>query len=270
METISLDHHQGVAVVTLNRPEARNAMNVQMAVELGDTLNRLRTDESVHSVVLSGAGGTFCSGGDMRESASRPPRSHERRRADMDVYARIVREGLAIDKPVVAAVDGSAFGAGLSIALLADIVLVSTRVRLSCTFQRMGLAPDTGALYTLPRVVGLQRAKELVFSAREFGATEAVAMGMALEELPHEELMPRAMAIATSFSGASATALSVSKRALQASLGSDLNTVLELEASGQAVASGAEYLLDAARRFVNRQPLRFQWPARVSTRSKDI
>jgi enoyl-CoA hydratase/carnithine racemase len=128
---------------------------------------------------------------------------------------------MALDKPLIAAVDGVAFGAGLSMALFADIVLVSTRARLAMVFHRMGLVPDVGAFFNLPRIVGLQRAKELIYSAREFGADEAVRMDLALEALPPEALLPRAMELAGSFEGTSPIAFSLSKRALQASLQGD-------------------------------------------------
>src|SRR5690606_33261774 len=136
-----------------------------------------------------------------------------------------------------------------SLALWADIVLVSDRVRMAMVFHRIGLVPDVGAWYTLPRVVGLQRAKEVIFSAREFGAQEALHMNLALETLAPEVLLARAMEIAHSFEGASATAMSLSKRALQASLQTDLTTMLEMEASAQAVAGSSQYTREAVRRF---------------------
>lgn len=264
MSAVLTDIKESVAHIVLNRPEARNALNVQMATELADAFARARYDANVRTVLITGSAGAFCSGGDMRESGTRPPRSHEQRRSDMDIYARIVREALEMDKPIVAAVNGAAYGAGFSIALLADIILCSDDARFSAVFQRMGLAPDTGMLYTLPRVVGLQRAKELVFSAREVRAPEALALGIAMEVVPAAQLQARAWQVVQSLVGASPIAMSVSKRALNASLGSDLSTMLELEASGQAVVAGADYLKEAARRFVAKEPPLFNWPSSVS------
>ena len=157
-------------------------------------------------------------------------------------------------------VDGVAFGAGLSMALYADIVLVSTRARLAMVFHRIGLVPDVGAWYQLPRVVGLQRAKELIYSAREFGADEAVRMNIALEALAPEALMPRAMELARSLAGASPTAFSLSKRALAATLQSDLETMLDMEASSQAIALSSAYFREAIRRFAAKEPAQFCWP----------
>jgi enoyl-CoA hydratase/carnithine racemase len=167
---------------------------------------------------------------------------------------------MALDKPVIAAIDGVAFGAGLSLALLADLMLVSSRARLAMVFHRIGLVPDVGAWYTLPRAVGLQRAKELIYSAREFGADEAVRMNMALEVTAPEALLPRALQLAQSLAKSSPTAFSLSKQALQASLQSDFNTMLEMEATAQAVAGSSEYFREAIRRFAAREPAQFNWP----------
>src|SRR5262249_38372575 len=146
-----------------------------------------------------------------------------------DGMARYRRLTLALHdfpRPVIAAVDGVAFGAGMSLALLADLVLLSDRARLCMVFQRVGLIPDCGALYTLPRLVGLQQAKALMLSAREIGAGEAVAMGLALEVVPAQQLHVRARQLAQAIAEGSPTALSITKQALDASLQSDLTTML--------------------------------------------
>lgn len=256
----------GVAILTLNRPEVKNALDAATTDALVGLLRELRDDEAVRSVLLCGAGGDFCAGGDLKAMGQGGARSVEQRRAGMGRYRELATALAALDKPVVAAIDGIAYGAGLSLALLADIVLVSERARMAMVFHRVGLVPDVGAWYTLPRVVGLQRAKELIFSAREFGAAEALRMNLAMEVLPPAELMPRALEIARSFDGASATALSLSKQALQASLQSDLNAMLDLEAASQAIAGASEYAREAVRRFGAREPAQFRWPGPPKTK----
>jgi enoyl-CoA hydratase/carnithine racemase len=260
--TLLFEPSGGVATVTLNRPAAKNALDTTTADELTALFRALHRDETVRAIVLTGAGGSFCAGGDVKAMGQGAPRSAEQRRAGMQRYRDLTTTLAALDKPLIAAIDGVAYGAGLSLALLADIVLVSERVRFAMVFHRIGLVPDLGAWYTLPRVVGLQRAKELVFSAREVGAAEALQMGLALEVLAPAALLPRALAIAHSFEGASATAMSLSKQALQASLQSDLGTMLDLEASAQAIAAGSDHARESVRRFVAREPAQFQWPAR--------
>ena len=263
MKTLDYRLDDGVATLTLNRPEAKNALDRTMADELGECLAAIRADESVRVLVLAGAGGAFCAGGDVKAMGQGGPRTPEQRRAGMARYTRICTELMALDRPVIAAVDGVAYGAGFSLALMCDIVLLSERARLCMVFQRIGLVPDMGAFYTLPRVVGLQRAKELIFSAREIDAAEALRLGLAMEVVPAEALAARAQAIARSFAGASPVAMSIAKRALQASLGSDLQTLLEIESSGQALASNSDYAKEAVRRFAAREPAQFRWPPAV-------
>ncbi|KAF1068532.1 enoyl-CoA hydratase/isomerase family protein [Variovorax sp.] len=260
MKTLDYRLDDGVATLTLDRPEAKNALDPTMADELGECLAAIRADEAVRVLVLAGAGGAFCAGGDVKAMGQGGPRTPEQRRAGMARYTRICTELMALDRPVIAAVDGVAYGAGFSLALMCDIVLLSERARLCMVFQRIGLVPDMGAFYTLPRVVGLQRAKELIFSAREIDATEALHLGLAMEVVPAEALAARAQAIARSFAGASPVAMSIAKRALQASLGSDLQTLLEIESSGQALASNSDYAKEAVRRFAAREPAQFRWP----------
>jgi 2-(1,2-epoxy-1,2-dihydrophenyl)acetyl-CoA isomerase len=262
MQTLTYELRGNVAAVTLNRPEARNALNAAMAQELGDLLARLRVDEEVRVILLCGAGGAFCSGGDVKSMGEGRNRSLEQRRANFQVFQRVAVELLAMDKPVVAAAQGVAFGAGLSLLLLCDLVLLSSDARMSMVFQRIGLVPDLAAMYTLPRAVGLQRAKELVFSAREITAAEALALGIATEVLAATELAPRAEQVAQALAGASPVALALAKRGLGVSLQSDAATMLELEASAQAIAGGSAYVQEAARRFAAKEAPQFRWPAR--------
>jgi len=251
---------EGVLQLTLNRPEKLNSFNEAMHLALRAGIERAHADATIRAVLITGAGKGFCAGGDVKGMADGASRTVEQRRAGMARYAELARALASLDKPLIAAVDGVAFGAGLSMALYADIVLVSTRARLAMVFHRIGLVPDVGAWYQLPRVVGLQRAKELIYSAREFGADEAVRMNIALEALAPEALMPRAMELARSLAGASPTAFSLSKRALAATLQSDLETMLDMEASSQAIALSSAYFREAIRRFAAKEPAQFCWP----------
>ncbi len=254
---------RGVATLTLNRPAVKNAIDRQMGDALGDYFAAVRQDEQVRVLVIQGAGHDFCAGGDVSGMAAGGTRSAAQARVDMQRYRRMTRALHDLDIPVIACVDGVAYGAGFSLALLADMVLVSDRARFSMAFQRVGLIPDCGALYTLPRIVGLQRAKELIFSGRVLGAEEARQIGIAMEVLPADRLQARAMQIAHSLVGASPTAVALGKRALNASLDSNLDAMLEIEASGQALALGSPYLDESRRRFLAKEPPQFQWPAQV-------
>lgn len=261
-DVLQVTRDRSVAILTMNRPEAKNALSFDLTDALLDQLVALRRDETVRSVVLTGGGGNFSSGGDVKTMGRLGDRTPEQRRQGMQRYRDLAVALMNLDKPLIAAVDGVAYGAGLSMALTADMVLVSERVRMCVVFHRIGLVPDVGAWFNLPRIVGLQRAKELVFSAREFNAAEALQMGVAMEVLSPDALLPRALAIAHSFEGAPPTALSLSKQALQASLQSDLTTMLDMEATAQAVAGSSAYARESVRRFAAKEPAQFKWPTR--------
>lgn len=258
METITYTVADGVATLTLNRPTQKNALDGVMRNEIGEVIAELRRDRGIQALVITGAGGAFCAGGDLRGlNTGGNVEVARNRMADLHLW---VQDLLTLDRPVIAAVDGPAFGAGFGLALAADIIIASPRARFCLSFQRLGLIPDCGVLYTLPRVVGLQRAKELCFSAREVDAEEARQLGIVLEIQPVEKLAERARQMALSFSLASATAMSISKNALNASLNCNLATMLELEATGQGLARSTDYHRDAIGRFLRKEPVLFQWP----------
>lgn len=259
-ETILFRRDLGVATITLNRPTARNALSVRMANELCDALAAIRSDATVRAVVLHGAGNAFCAGGDVRATHQAGQRTSEDVHAVFECFRRLTMALHDMDRPVIAAADGVAYGAGFSLLLLSDIVLLSTRARLCMAFQRIGLVPDCGAMFTLPRAIGLQRAKDLMFSAREVQADEALQLGLAMEILPPEGLLPRAAQLANAFCGASPAAVRTCKRGLDASLQSDMETVLTMEAAFQSISLASEYTKEAASRFMAKQPLRFEWP----------
>lgn len=263
-ETLVLGRERGVATVMLNRPAARNALSAQMARELCEALATLRQDPRVRVIVLHGAGGAFCAGGDMGATHRAGRRSADTIEAGYDCFRQLTQALHDMDRPVIAAADGVAYGAGFSLLLLCDIVLLGSEARLCMAFQRMGLVPDCGAMYTLPRWVGLQRAKELMFSARELRAEEACALGIALEVLPPEALLPRALAMAHAFGEGSEAALRMTKRGLNASFDCTLSSMLALESTSQGIALASDYVAQSAQRFAAREQPRFQWPAAAS------
>lgn len=262
MNTVDCRISEGVATVTLNRPQARNAISADMKAALAELVPAMAANDAVQAVVLTGAGGAFCAGGDLRGMAeARPTMTHEGWRQRMLDVQPWLTQLIQLGKPLIAAVDGPAFGAGFGLALAADIVLASERARFCLSFMRVGLGPDFGLVYTLPRVVGVQRAKELMLSAREVEAAEAQRLGIVMEVLPVERLLPRAEALARSFTGASPLAVQFIKQDVAQSLASDLPTMLALEAEHQACCFGSRYQAEAVQRFLDKQPPLFQWPA---------
>jgi 2-(1,2-epoxy-1,2-dihydrophenyl)acetyl-CoA isomerase len=259
MEAIQFNVHDQVATLTLNRPVQRNAMDETMKRELTEALRGVQADRSVRALVIAGAGGVFCAGGDIRAMQGAVLDSAGWRERMSQVHD-FIGPLIQLDRPVIAAVDGAAYGAGFSLALAADFVLASPQARFCMSFMRVGLVPDCGAFYTLPRVVGAQRAKELMLSAREVGVDEALRLGIVMEVHSADALLARAQAMAASFVHASPAAVSMIKRAVAASAYNDLNALLEIEANAQAVAFGTPQHREAIARFLDKQAARFQWP----------
>lgn len=257
-DAVLYDLRDGVATITLNRPARRNALDDETRNALARQIDQIERDRTVRAVVLTGSDGVFCAGGDLRAIRAAELDNdgwRERMREAQIWLARL----LSLDRAVVAAVDGPAFGAGFSLALAADVVVASPRARFCLSFMRLGLVPDFGVLHTLPRIVGVQRAKELMLSAREVTADEARALGIVSELLPPEQLLQRAQRIAASFVNASPLAVSLVKRSLAAGP-TNLHTMLEMEADAQALCFGSVQHKAALARFLAKQPALFQWP----------
>ena len=258
METIRYEVAEGVATLTLNRPAQRNAVDLTMREEIAQCLAELKRDREVRALVLTGAGGAFCAGGDLRGIGSAQLDGAGWRARMKDAHAW-VGALISLDRPVIAAVDGPAFGAGFSLALAADFVVASPRARFCLSFMKLGLVPDFGAFYTLPRIVGVQRAKELMLSAREVAADEAQRLGIVFEIVDADRVLARAQALAATFVGASPMAVSLVKRAVAAAPGASLDTMLDFEADAQALCFGNADHREAVARFLNKQPATFRW-----------
>ena len=261
MSALEIERHGATALVVMNRPHARNALGAEMREGFARAVPELRDDPSVRALVLTGAGGHFCAGGDIKNLAPAG--------AGQDIFEgrerirslhRWFDELIDIEKPVIAAVDGVAFGAGLSMALAADFVLASPRATFCCVFSRIGYVPDLGAMYLLPRAVGLSRAKELAFTARVLDAQEAKAIGI-VHEIVEGDLREAALALAERFHGAPAGAIGIAKSVMNRAFESDRHTVYAQEAMAQALCRESAFHQEAARRFAAKEPPLYQWPA---------
>lgn len=260
MSGVHFERRGSTALLTLDSAETRNALAGPVKDGLQDALAQVRADPGIRAVVLAGANGAFCAGGDLKAIQAAAQCDSDGLRDRMLATHALYRELLMLDRPLIAAVDGAAYGAGFSLALAADIVLVTPRARFCMVFMRIGLVPDCGATYTLPRVVGPQRARELFLSAREVGAAEALALGIAMEQHAADGLLPRALALADSFAQASPLAVKLVKR-FTCDPGA-LDAALEEEASAQALCFQTAPHHAAVQRFFDKQPPAFRWPAR--------
>ena len=260
METINFEVKDGVATLTLNRPARKNAIDAIMREELKEVIFSLPQRRDLRALIITGAGGTFCAGGDIIVIGAGTLTPEEGRMRMRHDYLSWIETLLRLEIPVICAVEGAAFGAGFSLALTADIVLAAPDSRFCLSFMRLGLIPDCAAFYTLPRIVGVQRAKELAFSARELSADQALELGIVLEVVPQGRVLERAQQMAACFASAAPSALALTKRALNVSMSSSLDTMMDIESAGQAVARTTPWHTDAVQRFLNKKPSAFQWP----------
>ena len=224
-----------VGTITLNRPEALNSTHDTLYRELGGLIRDIAADPAVGAVVLTGAGRGFCAGADVKSMKADAPML-ERRARHRWILRDILRPLIALEKPVIAAVNGAAVGAGFNIALACDIIIASEKAMFSQIFTKLALVPDLGGLYLLTRVVGLNKAKELCFTAKKISAAEGAELGFVNHVVPHDDLMPRAQALAAEIAAGPATSLAMIKTLLNKSSTATLDQMLEYESFAQAVA----------------------------------
>jgi 2-(1,2-epoxy-1,2-dihydrophenyl)acetyl-CoA isomerase len=255
-ESILFEARSGVATITLNRPDVLNSFTMPMAAELQQALRVCAEDDGIRAVLLTGAGRAFCAGQDLSEAAPAdgspaPPIGEIVRRT----YNPTVRAIRVIEKPVVAAVNGVAAGAGANLALACDVVLAADTASFVQAFAKIGLIPDTGGTFFLPRLVGLARATALAFFGDKLSATDAQAMGMIYRVVEASRLLDEAGSIARRLATLPTRGLGLTKRAFNQSLANDLDAQLEVEAELQAEAAGTADFAEGVRAFLEkRQP----------------
>jgi len=228
-ETVTIERRDGhVLVVTLNRPESANALNTQMGLDLMELFEGLTVDlEGLRAVILTGQGSkAFCAGGDLKQ---RDGMTNEAWQAQHLVFERMLRAILACPIPVIAAVNGAAYGGGCEIAAAADFVYASTNARFALTEVTLGIMPGMGGTQNLPRAVGERRAKELILSGQPFSAAEAELWGLVNRVLPPEELLAAALVIAERIASNGPLAVRQAKQAVQRGLRMSLADGLAFE-----------------------------------------
>lgn len=223
-ETILVDLDDGVATLTLNRPEAMNAFDHTMDREFHETMWALEADPAVRAIVVTGAGRAFCAGIDLAAGAGVfGADAHEAHDAALGVDADSIPDRSAfwtMRTPLIGAINGAAVGAGLTVPMLFDVRIVADDAKLGFVFTRRGIVPDANITWLLPRLVGVERALDLLLTGRMFTGAEAVAMGLALRAVPREAVLAEAQALAREVASASAPlAVGVTKQLIYSSLG---------------------------------------------------
>ena len=257
---IKYDVAEEIATITLNRPEARNALSTEMREDISNALEDIkeRAGEDVKAVILTGAGGAFCAGGDVKGMANRQMTPMDQRNRMRSGHNRIY-DIVHLELPVISLVDGAAAGAGCNLALLADFVLATPRAFFTQAFAKIGLIPDWSGFFVLPRLVGMQVAKELVFTGRRVQADEAKELGLVHTVVGQETAMDEARAFARRFCDASPAAIGMAKTILNESYNQDFRTLLEMEAMGQSLVRETEFHREAVRRFKEKEKPLFDW-----------
>ena len=248
----------GVATLTLNRPDRLNAMSGPMLDALLEALPRLADDGEVGVVVLTGAGRGLCAGGDVK--AMQEAKDGKRERPLIEKIApgrdRTLLAMRDAPQPIIAAINGAAAGAGMNLALGCDIRIASTAARFSQAFVKRGLHPDWGGTYFLPRVVGMARAAEMIFTGEIIDAAEALRLGIVSRVVAPEELMPTVTALARRIAAGPPVAIRLAKHSLYANAERDLKASLEGETSAQNICFETEDAREGIRAFIEkRDPL---------------
>lgn len=252
---VIVDVADGVATVTLNRPAALNALTIPMKERLLRVLEELGRDATARSVVLTGAGRAFCAGQDLRErlAPDAPPLDEEL----SSRYNPIVRALRDLPQPVIAAVNGVAAGAGASLAFACDLRIAAEGASFVLAFGRIGLVPDSGATWTLPRVVGAARAAEIALLGDAVSATDALRIGLVSRVVPADALAAEAAALAGRIAGLAPGATTATKRLLAGAFDRDLEAALAAEAEAQATAGAHRDHAEGLAAFVEKRPPRF-------------
>jgi 2-(1,2-epoxy-1,2-dihydrophenyl)acetyl-CoA isomerase len=237
--TVQVETRGAVALVTLNRPDNGNALNLQMAMDLLAAAMTCARNAAVRAVVLTGAGRNFCFGGDLRAMASRDAAGDDYIRELTTYLHAAISHFVRMDAPVVAAVNGTAAGAGVGLVAMADLAVCARTSKFNLAYTNAGLTPDAGTTFLLPRTLGLKRTMELLLLNRALPATDALAWGLVNEVIADEGLLARALEIAERLAQGASGAIGATKRLIAHSLGAlESQMVLESETIARHATGG--------------------------------
>ncbi len=251
MSTVLLQKENGVGYITLNRPDKYNSFNREMAMELQEALDDCANDDEVRCIYLTGSGKGFCSGQDLAEATNPTPEEFERLVAEH--YNATILRIRNVEKPVVAAVNGVAAGAGANIALACDIVLAAAGASFIQAFSKIGLIPDSGGTYFLPRLVGMQRAAALMMTGEKVMAADAVAMGMIYKSFPDEVFEAEAKNMATMLAQMPTRGIGLTKRLLNSTFNHSIEGQLDMEMRTQVIAGSTHDFKEGVQAFLEKR-----------------
>jgi enoyl-CoA hydratase/carnithine racemase len=247
----------GIGTILLNRPHRKNAFTIEMIDQWARILVEARTDPDVRVIVLTGAGDAFCSGVDLSSMDGERPSPLQRKEHLTDHIHRIPYALEDLDKPVIAAINGAAVGAGMDMALMCDMRIIARSARLSEGYIRVGLVPGDGGCYYLPRIVGQAKALELLLTGDFIGAEEAARIGIANHVVDDDDLIAATTRLARKLADAPPVAVRTIKRAVYQSARADLRTALDLISSHMSVVTSTQDSAEALAAFREKRPGRY-------------
>lgn len=253
--SVQLTRENGIAIVTLNRPDKLNALSAEMYHELAEQFSALGNDDETRAVILTGAGRAFCAGGDVGSMGSYDVVAGRKRSRG---HHRMILALHHLEKPVIAAVRGPAAGIGASLALASDLIIASENAYLLMAFKNVGIPPDGGAVFFLTQYLGIARAKELVYTARRLPAQEAKELGIVMKVVPDDRLESEAKALAREIAGSATYALVLAKRMFQSMYIPTLEQLLEMEILAVTGARLTHDHKEGVQAFREKRPPRFQ------------
>lgn len=258
-ETILIDQDGGLLTITLNRPDKLNAVTDVMLAELNEAFKNAERDASVRAVLLTGAGRGFCAGQDLNIARDRKPDAGEFsfREHLTTTYNPLILRMRQLPKPIIGAINGVAAGAGMSMALACDFRIAAESASFLQAFVKIGLIPDSGSTWLLPRLVGMTRALDLMATGRKIDAQEALDWGMVNQVMPDADLMPAARKIAVELAAAPTKTIGYIKRALDFASTSTLAEALDNEADLQEIAGRTADHQEGIAAFLEKRPAHF-------------
>lgn len=260
-QAIRVETKDGVTLLTLNRPERFNALNRQMIGEILDVLAKAKPGSDTRAIVITGAGRGFCGGADLKDPAGpaglMEEITPEARRLGLRQFYPLILGIRNAEVPVIAMVNGDAAAGGCDVALACDIRVGSEKTRFMEAFARIGLFPGTGGCWFLPRMVGMSKAAEMIFTGDPIGAEDAYRWGLLSQLIPHEELHERTMALARRIASGPPIAIRLAKLVMARSVDASLETSLELAAASESITLTSEDHKEGLAAFLEKREARF-------------
>jgi 2-(1,2-epoxy-1,2-dihydrophenyl)acetyl-CoA isomerase len=253
---IIYEERDGVGIITLNNPEKRNPLTEETKDELISALDEIERSDEVRALIITGRGPAFCAGGDIKKIGTEM--TPEETASVMKKSQQLLWKLLNLEKPVIASVNGDAFGMGCNLALATDFAIASDKARFSQAFIKLGLIPDFGAMYFLPRLIGLWKSKELAYLGGAITAVEAVRIGLIYRVVPHDELDKESLTLANRLARMPTKAIGRAKKVLNRAFDMTLPDVLDEEVAAQTYLSQTEDHREGIRAFMEKRQPEFQ------------